>query len=69
MMNQPPIDELTKKVGNNKYKLSVLTTKWAKEIEKRRPAELEKSDRKAISIAAQEIFEGKVVADTDIGNK
>lgn len=66
MMNQPPIDELSKRVGGNKYKLCILMSKRAKELEKRIPAELEKSEKKAISIAADEIFTGKVIADTDI---
>lgn len=63
MMNEPPIDELAKRTGNNKYKLCVVISKRAKELEKRIPAELEKSEKKAISLAAQEVYEGKVVAD------
>lgn len=66
MMNEPPIDELVKRTGNNKYKLCVVISKRAKELEKRIPAELEKSEKKAISLAAQEVYEGKVVADTDL---
>lgn len=69
MMNEPPIDELIKRTGNNKYKLCVIISKRAKELEKRIPAELEKSEKKAISIAAQEVFEEKVVLDTDVVNK
>ena len=70
MMNQPPIDQLSKRVGGNKYKLCVMMSKRAKELEKRIPAELEKSEKKAISIAAQEIFDGKIVANTNAnGNK
>lgn len=69
MMNEPPIDELVKRTGNNKYKLCVIISKRAKELEKRIPAELEKSEKKAISIAAQEVFESKVVPDTDVVNK
>jgi DNA-directed RNA polymerase omega subunit len=65
-MNQPPIDELSKKVGGNKYRLCVLMSKRAKELEKRIPAELEKSEKKSISIAAQEIFDGKIVPDSDV---
>lgn len=62
MMNKPPIDELVKKTDGNKYKLSVIVAKRAKELEKRIPAELEKSDKKAISIAMEEVYEGKIVA-------
>ena len=38
--------------------------KRAKELEKRIPAEIEKSDKKAISLAADEIYSGKIVADS-----
>ena len=63
MMIEPPIDELVKRTGGNKYKLSVIMAKRAKELEKRIPAEIEKSDKKAISLAADEIYSGKIVAD------
>lgn len=66
MMIEPPIDKLASKVGGNKYKLCCLMEKRAKELEKKIPAEIEKSDKKAISMAADEIFEGKVVASDDI---
>ncbi len=63
MMIEPPIDELAKRMKGNKYKLCVVMAKRAKELEKRIPAELEKSEKKAISIAADEIYEGKIVSD------
>ena len=62
MMIQPPIDELAEKMGGNKYKLCCVMSKRAKELEKRIPAEIEKSDIKAVSMAAQEIYEGKIIA-------
>lgn len=62
MMIEPPIDELAAKMDGNKYKLSIVMAKRAKELEKRIPAELEKSDKKAISLAADEIYEGKIVS-------
>ena len=61
MMNYPPIDTLEKKMGN-KYKLCCVMSKRAKELEKRIPAEIEASDKKAISMAADEILEGTIVA-------
>ena len=64
MMIEPPIDELVNRTGGNKYKLSVIMAKRAKELEKRIPAEIEKSDKKAISLAADEIYSGKIVADS-----
>ncbi len=60
-MIEPPIDELTKKAGGNKYILSVLASKRAKEIETTRRNELATADKKAISIALDEIYEGKIV--------
>ncbi len=61
MMIEPPIDELAKKTDNNKYVLSVIAAKRAKEIEIVRRQELETADKKSISIALDEIYEGKVV--------
>ena len=60
MMIEPPIDELAKKTGGNKYVLSILAAKRAKEIETTRRAELATADKKAISIALDEIYDGKV---------
>ena len=50
MMIEPPIDELEKKSKNNKYVLSVVAAKRAKEIETTRRAELATADKKAIRI-------------------
>ncbi len=61
MMIEPPIDELAKRTDNNKYVLSVIAAKRAKEIEIVRRQELETADKKSISIALDEIYEGKVV--------
>ena len=60
MMNQPPIDELAKKTKGNKYILSILASKRAKEIETTRINELSTADKKAISIALDEIYNGDV---------
>lgn len=60
MMNQPPIDELAKKTNGNKYILSILGAKRAKEIETTRRNELATADKKAISIALEEIYNGDV---------
>lgn len=63
MMNQPPIDKLAELTGNNKYKLSCVMAKRAKELEKRHiendPNYLNK---KCIAAAAEEIYTGKVVS-------
>ena len=62
MMNRPPIDELAKKTDNNKYELSILMAKRAKELEKRHiEDDPNYENKKVISAAAEEIYEGKVV--------
>lgn len=64
VMMEPPIDELTKKVGN-KFLLTCLVAKRAKELnsEYLLGEPLDK-DPKVIAIAAEEVFEGKVKANT-----
>ncbi len=62
MMIEPPIDELTKKAKGNKYILSIIASKRAKEIETMRRAELATADKKAISIALEEISKDEVKA-------
>ena len=62
MMIEPPIDELEKKAGKNKYVLSVLASKRAKEIETTRRSELATADKKAISLALDEIYNGEIVS-------
>ena len=59
-MNEPPIDKLVEKTDGNKYILSILASKRAKEIETTRRQELATADKKAISIALQEIYDGDV---------
>ena len=62
MMNRPPIDEMAKLTGNNKYKLSVLMAKRAKELKKRHIENDPNYDnKKCIAAAADEIYQGKVV--------
>lgn len=61
MMLYPPIDELVEKVGNE-YILTNLVAKRAKELEKTIPEVIENSQEKAISLAAREVAEGKIVA-------
>ncbi len=66
MMIEPPIDDLAKKMDGNKYKLVCVMAKRAKELEKRIPAELEKSDIKSVSWAAEEIYEGKITSSDQV---
>ena len=63
VMMEPPIDELTQKVGN-KFLLTCLVAKRAKQLNNEylmgEPLDI---DPKVISIAAEEVFNGKVVAE------
>lgn len=65
MMIEPPIDELTAKMGGNKYKLCCVMEKRAKELEKTIPDVIIASDKKAISMAADEIMAGKIISSDD----
>ncbi len=60
MMIEPSIDLLVEKTNGNRYVLCTLITKRAKEIESVRRLELADQDKKAISIACEEIAAGKV---------
>ncbi len=65
MMIEPAIDELVAKAGN-KYIACNLVAKRANNIQSVRGAELANKDKKAITIACEEIVAGKVVpSDTD----
>ena len=59
-MIDPPIEKLKEIVGNE-YILTNLVAKRAKELEKDIPEAIENSQEKAISIAAREVYIGKVV--------
>lgn len=61
MMIDPSIDKLLCKTNNNKYVLCAIISKRAQEIESVRRLELAGQDKKAISIACEEIAEGKVI--------
>ena len=61
MMIEPSIDKLLSKTTINKYVLCTIITKRAKEIESVRRLELADQDKKAISIACEEIASGKVI--------
>ncbi len=62
MMIYPPIDKLGDKVGN-KYALSVLTSKRARQLEQGAApliSEEKAKNEKSIGIAAIEIYEDKI---------
>ncbi len=58
-MIDPPIEEL-KKIAGNEYILSNVVAKRAKMLEKDMPDYIEASQEKAISIAARELYAGKI---------
>ncbi len=61
VMMEPPIDELTQKVGN-KFLLTTLIAKRAKMLNSEYlMGEPNDKDPKVIAIAAEEVYEGKVV--------
>ena len=68
MMIDPPIEEL-KKLAGNEYILTNLVARWAKELEKDIPEVIENSQEKAISLAAKEIYSGKIVSSKEEENK
>ncbi|MBQ0099143.1 MAG: DNA-directed RNA polymerase subunit omega [Firmicutes bacterium] len=67
MIHQPPIDDLAKKVGS-KYSLCVVASKRARQImETAMNQGLNElpNNEKPLSVAAQEINDGKLVATND----
>ena len=60
MMIEPAIDKLLEKTNGNRYVLCNVVAKRAKEIESVRRLELADQDKKSISLACEEIVEGKV---------
>ena len=67
MIHKPPIDELAQKVGS-KYALCVVASKRARKImetaQNQGLQELPNND-KPLSVAAQEIYDGKLIATND----
>lgn len=67
MIHKPPIDELAEKVGS-KYALCVIASKRARQImdmtQNQVPTEAPDQE-KPLSLAAQEIYEGKLIASND----
>lgn len=59
MMIDPPIEEL-KQIAGNEYILANVVAKRAKILEKDMPEFIEASQEKAISIAARELYSGKL---------
>lgn len=63
-MAQVPIEELLKRCGSV-YRLVILASKRAKEIAEGSPPLVEVQQRKATSVALEEILQGKVLYKTE----
>ncbi|MDD4211747.1 MAG: DNA-directed RNA polymerase subunit omega [Clostridia bacterium] len=63
-MIEPAIDKMSEMVGN-KYKLTALVAKRAKQIQKRNIREDYDPKMKEITEAANEVMQGKLVVDED----
>ena len=62
MMLEPAIDKLLQQTNGNRYVLCNIVSKRAKEIESVRRLELADQDKKSISLACEEVANGKVKA-------
>ena len=62
MMIEPPIEELSEKLGN-KYKLCIVVSKRAKEIQAKNFEAKVEPEITEITQAANEAYAGKIVAD------
>ena len=62
MMIEPPIEKMSAKVGN-KYKLSVLASKRALELQKKHLEEEVNPEVPELTEAANEIWNGEVVVE------
>lgn len=64
MMTNPPIDKLIKK-ASCRYELVAAVTQRAKQLLKQNPEAAKSAGYKALSIAAEEIYNGSVVIGND----
>lgn len=64
MIHQPPIDELAEKVGS-KYSLCIVTSKRARQIMEQAQNQGTEINEKPLSVAAQEIQDGKLISVND----
>ena len=64
MIHKPPIDELVEKIGS-KYSLCVVASKRARQLMDVSQNQGVESTEKPLSMAAQEIYDGKLIATND----
>ena len=60
MMVKPTVGELLEKVGDNRYRLVIATSKRARQIATGSEILTDKDDESQVTLAADEIAEGKV---------
>ena len=64
MIHKPPIDELVEKIGS-KYSLCIVASKRARQIMDNAQNQGVEYTDKPLSVAAQEIYDGKLIATND----
>lgn len=60
MIVKPTVSELLEKVGDNRYSLVIMTAKRARQLANGAPAKTDVKERSVVTVAANEIAEGKV---------
>lgn len=65
MMVKPTVNELLEKI-NDRYKLVIVTSKRARQLAEGAEPLTDKKEESMVTLAAQEIAEGKVVIDQDV---
>ena len=65
MLVKPTVAELLEKVDDNRYSLVIMTSKRAREIASGDKVRVETEDKSPVTIAADEILDGKVVKAED----
>ncbi len=60
MLVKPTVSDLLEKVGDNRYALVIMTSKRARQIASGSPVQTKETDRSPVTLAADEIIEGKV---------
>ena len=61
MLVRPTVAELLDKVDDNRYSLVIMTSKRARQIASGDKARVDTEDKSPVTIAADEIVDGKVV--------
>ena len=66
MIVKPTVSELLEKVNDNRYSLVIMTAKRARQIADGDTVRTKAKDRSAVTLAANEIAEGKVTKLDDV---